>query len=151
MNGQSIPMRLLNWVYMTCLSVVNFAVAGLSNVLDDVAYTIEGFPNRCPTIFLNHPRDAIRAWIPNQILWIWSRCRALTVSVSWWHVVYMCLYSSICYTRTTIRLAWLLTGFWLFGLVSYNTSARPILFRCIWTPPMPCMHPFWWVKLHMPG
>jgi hypothetical protein len=54
-------MRLLNWVYMTCLSAIDLTVAGMSDVLDNVAYTIEGFPNRCPTIFLNHPRDVIGA------------------------------------------------------------------------------------------
>jgi hypothetical protein len=38
------------------------------HILDNVTYTVEGFPDRCATIFLNDPRYVIRAGIADQIL-----------------------------------------------------------------------------------
>ena len=67
MSGPSRLELLLNQEYKT-YSISHADLSRHADVLDNVTYTVERFPDRRSTIFLNDPRDIIRAGIANQIL-----------------------------------------------------------------------------------
>ena len=67
MNGPSRLALLSNLEYTTC-KVSHVHMYRHVDILDNVTYTVERFPDRCSTIFLNNPRNVIGTGIADQIL-----------------------------------------------------------------------------------